>query len=411
MPTLTYTRPWLYPKQEHAIFNDARIAVIEASTKAGKTVGCMVWLAEQAMAGKPAANFWWIAPVYQQAEIVYRRLKRALPAAIYRPNDSRLTITLGNGAVLWFKSAEKPDNLYGEDVFAAVMDEATRTRPEAFYAIRSTLTATNGRLRIIGNVKGRKNWAYQLARRAESHEDGMAYARITAHDAVDAGVLDADEIASAKRLLPPHVFAELYLAEPSDDGGNPFGLDAIRACLVPALSPLRPVAWGWDLARWQDYTVGIGLDRTGTAARLDYWQGLSWHDTTQRILIATGKTPAWVDATHGSVGDPLVETLQRGRDNYHAFTFTAPSKQALIEALVLAIHRQAVHFPDGLIRAQLDSFEYEVTRTGVRYTAPEGMHDDAVIALALAVHGRANLPLPGVFATRAVRGWQPPGVR
>jgi hypothetical protein len=57
MPTtlerVKYTRPWLYPKQEAAIFNSSRYAVIEASTKAGKTVGCMVWLAEQAMAGRP----------------------------------------------------------------------------------------------------------------------------------------------------------------------------------------------------------------------------------------------------------------------------------------------------------------------------------------------------------------------
>jgi hypothetical protein len=29
--------------------------------------------------------------------------------------------------------------------------------------------------------------------------------------------------------LPEHVFRELYLAEPSDDEGNPFGLEAIAA--------------------------------------------------------------------------------------------------------------------------------------------------------------------------------------
>jgi len=32
----------------------------------------------------------------------------------------------------------------------------------------------------------------------------------------------------------------------------------------------------------------------------------------------------------------------------------------------------------------LEAFEYAATRTGVRYGAPQGLHDDAVCALALA---------------------------
>ncbi len=252
-----YHRPWLYEKQRAAFFNDARYAVCEASTKAGKTVGCMAWLFEQAVLGKPGQNFFWVAPVYSQAQTAFRRFKRGLPADLLRTNESELTLTLGNGTVLWFKSGEKPDNLYGEDVYAAVIDEASRCREEAWHAVRSTLTATRGPVRIIGNVKGRRNWAYQLARRAEAGEPGMQYHKITARDAVAAGVLDAEEIEDARRTLPEHVFRELYLAEPSDDGGNPFGLDAIRACITESLSSGPPKAWGIDLAKSVDYTVAV----------------------------------------------------------------------------------------------------------------------------------------------------------
>jgi hypothetical protein len=31
-PALEYTRPWMYPKQEHAIFCAERYGIIEAST-------------------------------------------------------------------------------------------------------------------------------------------------------------------------------------------------------------------------------------------------------------------------------------------------------------------------------------------------------------------------------------------
>ena len=387
-----YTRPWLYPKQERAIFTPARYAVVEASTKSGKTVGCMVWLAEQAMLGSRGKNYWWVAPIYAQAKIGFRRLKDAIPRELYATNESELTLTLGNGAVLWFKGADHPDALYGEDVYAAVIDEASRCKEESWHAIRSTLTATRGPVRIIGNVKGRRNWAYHLARRAESGEPDMAYAKITAADAVAAGVLAEDEVQDAARLLPAAVYQELYEAEPSDDAGNPFGLDAIRAGLRPGLSPLAPTVWGWDLAKSQDWTVGIALDCDGAVCRWVRWQG-PWELTFSRILAETGSTPAFVDAT--GVGDPILERLQReGGPHFEPYVFTAPSKQRLMEGLAVAIQRGEITYPDGPIVRELESFEYEYTRTGVRYTAPEGEHDDCVCALALAVHGRAHAPGP-----------------
>jgi hypothetical protein len=40
--TIDYDRPKLYPKQEAAIFDPRRMSIIEASTKSGKTAGCVV---------------------------------------------------------------------------------------------------------------------------------------------------------------------------------------------------------------------------------------------------------------------------------------------------------------------------------------------------------------------------------
>lgn len=385
--TVRWARPWLYPKQEQAIFHPARIVVIEASTKAGKTVGCLVWLTELALHGKPGWNYWWVAPVYAQAKIAFRRLRRGLPrwAIPYlHVNESELTIRLPNGAVIWFKSAEKPDNLYGEDVYGAVIDEATRVREEAWHAVRSTLTATKGPVRIIGNVKGRRNWAYALARRAEAGEPGMAYFKLTAYDAVEAGVLSAKEVDEARRLLPEHVFRELYLAEPSDDGANPFGLAHITACTTPTLAPTMPVVWGWDLARAQDYTVGVALDAEGNVCRFHRFQR-PWEETLATILQETGATAAVVDAT--GVGDPIVERLQRQGAWVLPYRFTRKTRQQLLENLAVAIQRHEIRFPDGPIRAELEAFEYVTDAHGVRYAAPAGVHDDCVMALGLAVWG------------------------
>ena len=389
-----YERPQLYPKQEAFLFTPARYSVVEASTKSGKTVGCLVWLFEQALnpeVDQTGRNYWWVAPVYPVAKIAYRRMKRFLPSEIYTPNESDLCLTLGNGAAIAFKSGDKGDSLYGEDVYAAVIDEASRCKEEAWHAVRTTLTATRGPIRIIGNVKGRQNWAYRLARMAEQGTPDMAYFRLTAHDAVAAGVLDAEEIEDARRALPESVFRELYLAEPSDDGGNPFGVSAIRSCVAP-LSTAEPVAWGIDLAKSQDYTVAIGLDQEKRVCRFERWQG-PWDATIQRLKAIVGDATALVDST--GVGDPVLEALQKGGGGrFEGFKFTAQSKQQLMEGLAVAIQQQQIRVPDGPIVSELESFGYEYTRTGVRYAAAEGLYDDCVCALALAVMARERMWVP-----------------
>jgi len=219
--TLTYKRPWFADYQLKAIFNDDRVSVTEASTKSGKTVSALAWLFEQASVyGKPGRNYWWVAPVYPQSKIAYRRLKRWLPRELLKTNEQDLTITLPNEAVIWFKGADRPDSLYGEDVYAAVIDEASRCKEEAWHAVRSTITATRGPVRIIGNVKGRTNWAYKLAQKAKRGAPGYSYHRITAWDAVEAGILDRSEIEDAQSTLPEWVFRELYMAEAGDNEGR-----------------------------------------------------------------------------------------------------------------------------------------------------------------------------------------------
>lgn len=354
-------------------------------------MGCIAWLFEQAMMGSDGNNYWWVAPTYTTAEIAYRRLKGGIPETVFSSNEAKLTVTLRNGCTIWHKGADKPDSLYGEDVYAAVVDEASRAKQESFFALRSTLTATRGHVRCIGNVKGKKNWFYNLARRAEKGEPNMAFYRLIAHDAVEAGVLDADEIEDARRLLPDLVFRELYLAEASDDAGNPFGYEAIQACVrrQGGLSSKRTVAYGVDLAKSVDWTVIVGLDEDGRVTCYERWQG-PWEMTIERLvsIIKKNRAPTYVDST--GVGDPVVERLQKeiGLSTVEGYHFSSPSKQKLMEGLSVGVQKNEIGILDGAMKLEMESFEYQYTRTGVRYSAPEGEHDDIVCALALAAARR-----------------------
>jgi hypothetical protein len=384
----------LYDKQYDAIFNDSRYSIIEASTKSGKTMGCLTWILTEATS--QVGNFWWVAPVYSQASIAFNRLLEALrygaANVVESANESTHTIKLINGSRIEFKSGEKPDNLYGEDVHAAVIDEASRLREDSFHAVRSTLSATEGRLRIIGNVSGRTNWMYHLARLAESGRDNWHYARLTYQDAIKAGVLLQREVDDARATLPDYVFKELYEATPSEDGSNPFRTESIEKCIAP-MSDQSPSVWGWDLAKSVDYTVGIALDENNRVCRFEKFQH-SWDLTEELIISHHNGEPCLIDST--GVGDPLVERLQQRDWNIKGFKFTGTSKQQLIEGLVLAIQNQEISFPDGPIVSELMNFGYSPTRTGVRYEAMSG-HDDCVIALALAHYQSKDKPSQGLW--------------
>lgn len=393
--SINYTRPFLYNYQKAIVDSPARYTVTEASTKVGKSASHLIWLFEQPLKLelKAGQSVWWAAPVYGQAEIMYNRLKNQISNRDFlKFNETKLQVTYPTGAHMVFKSAEKPDNLYGDDVYAAVFDEFTRAREQAWFALRTTLTATRGRCKFIGNVKGRKNWGWKMAQKAKAGEKDFEYFKITAYDAAAEGLLDIEEIEAAKRELPENVFRELYLAEASEDGSNPFGLPHIARAVMP-ISTHPPVCFGVDLAKSNDWTVIVGLDQFGAVSYFRRFQ-MDW-DSTEKEIIALPPGKICIDST--GVGDPIAEAVARKRDT-EKFLFSQRSKQQIMEGLAAAIQKREVTVLEGVMRDELESFEFEYTRTGVIYTAPSGMHDDTVCALALAKKIHTNASAQGTYS-------------
>ena len=88
--------------------------------------------------------------------------------------------------------------------------------------------------------------------------------------------------------------------------------------------------------------------------------------------------------------------------------FTPKSKRQLIDGSVVAIESSAVLLldPDSCPEArvqlgEMDAFEFQCTDSGnIRYGAPEGLHDDCVIGMALGVNG-LQYAQPGIVVGRA----------
>lgn len=402
--------PPMYARQWDALCAKARFVVVEGSTKSGKTAGCITWQAAQALKAKEHTVHWWVAPSYGQARIAFRRVARDYEDVIKHVDKGLLEITLTSGARWAFKSGENFDALYGEEVHSAVLDEASRMRVQSWEAVRSTLSTTKGPARMIGNVRGRRNWFYELCRRAQSGLQGYHYAMLTAQDAVDGGVLDASEIEQARVDLPQAIFDELYFCKPSEDAYNPFGLAQLDAAFGDVIHGDPAVVYGLDLARKRDWTVLTGMSARGHVVSVDRFQ-LPWGEAYERIKSVVGTRPVLLDAT--GIGDPIADALTRHGVNVTPFVKTSSTKQDLMSLLRSGFAEGRIRHDNEILKVELESFEYFYgLNGGVRYSAPDGMHDDCVDSLALAYWHATHLGALRVsthVATRVETTYAPVG--
>ncbi len=233
-PDIKIISPKLTDYQKAIVDSKARYTITEAGTKTGKTFSHLWWLFKQAHEyhAEPGNNYWWVAPIYPTAKIAFKRLWRKLaPTGQYKRNQTDMVITTPLETEIHFKTAKDPDNLYGEDVFSAVFDEFTRAKPEAWHALRSTLTHTEAPCKLIGNFKGNSNWGHQLGKKAETDDKYEAF-KVTCWDAVDAGILSKEEVEQAQKDLPAFIFSALYLAEGDIDNARLIEDDAIEDLLT-----------------------------------------------------------------------------------------------------------------------------------------------------------------------------------
>lgn len=366
----------LHAGQLKVLKESSRFNVLECGRRFGKTHLGVQLAIEKAVDGGEVG---WFAPTYRYLADPWRDIERSLGKIINKIDrvERRFELVTGGSIDCW--SLDSVDAGRGRRYDRVIIDEAGIVKdlgPAWQETIRATLADKRGDAWFLGTPKGR-SFFHRCFERGQIGDSGWRSWRLPT---TSNPTIPAEEIEAARQELPEHVFQQEFLGIPSDDGGNPFGLDAIAACTVP-MSKAEPVAIGIDLAKSVDWTVICGLDESGVVCLLDRFQS-SWNDTIARIERVVGHLPVLVDST--GVGDPIVEGLQKNAPRIEGFKFTQHSKQQLMEGLASAFQTRRVGIPDGWLRVECDSFEFEYTKTGVRYEAPSGMHDDGVCALALA---------------------------
>jgi hypothetical protein len=370
----------LHPSQREVHAALARFSVLEIGRRWGKTTFGIQLAIDDAVSGRKVG---WFAPSYKYLADPVREFERALKPVVRRIDRIEKRMELKTDGSIDFWTLEDIDSGRGRSYDRIVVDEAgfAPRLLEAWRAsMRATLADRKGRALFLGTPKGTGDF-HRLYLEAEGDTTGEWRAfRI---GSVANPHLDPSEIEAARRMLPAEVFAQEFEGVPAEDGGNPFGLDAIRECIAP-MPETAVECWGVDLAKSQDWTVAVGLDGEGRVCRLDRWQG-PWSVTRERLARMIGEKPAQIDST--GVGDPIVEDLRKVCRRAEGFKFTSQSKQQLMEGLQLAIQTREIRFPDGWLRSELEAFGFRYSGRAVSYEATVG-HDDGVCALALAVLAR-----------------------
>lgn len=348
----------------------------------GKTAEGIITASDAVIEGQSVG---WFSPTYKFSTEVWRELCATLAPIIAKKNAQEYRIETINGGVIeiWtLQGVNREDVARGRKYHKAIVDEAGLVEDliELFNAaIRPTLVDYRGDALFLGTPKGRRHGFVQLFARGEIGENGWASFKART---LDNPYIPPEEVEAARAEMPEAVFRQEFEAEPSDDGLNPFGLKELARAVQPA-SHLPTVCYGVDLARANDYTVVVGLDQSGRWTEFERWQS-PWAETKQRIQRLALNAPCLVDGT--GVGDAIFDDLAMAGMNVTKFVFHVASKRELVQRLIAALSAQKVTIADGIPYTEFKAFEVSYTSQGkVKYTSPNGVHDDAIMAWGLAL--------------------------
>lgn len=418
----------VHDNQERVLSSCARFLVIPAGRRWGKTDAAVRWilrLAHRARLGGLPGVIWIIYPTYKVARVAWRKFRALAPRGwitrwIGTPHHPE-AIQMGS-VIVEFHSGVKPELLVGEGLLGVWIDECGEIRERVWIeSVRPTLMDFRAPAFLTGTPKGH-NWFWRIYGRGweEPGGDIASFGLSTGQGfpSYDNPFLVRAEIDDLARDLTERAYQQEILAHFLSHEGAVFRVDRIREKGL-RLSTKPTVALGVDLARRADFTVLIGMDADFAVTYFERMREIDWPLQRRRIEATWQRLdrPALVIDSTG-VGDPVVQELQAAGVPVEPYLFTGTSKRALVEQLVLAIDDAAITLPDEpALLNELEAFDMaQLPSGGVRYSAPEGQHDDCVIALGLALYGASRYGDLGITlvprslaaqASERAPGWAP----
>lgn len=388
---LRFPRP--YALQREIMVHPAKRKVICAGRRGGKTVMAALLACENLLAGRQVLLS---STSQDQADVFWRYTTRWLAPLVQskmaKKNEVKRTITFLDGGMLTVKTGRDPDALRGAFADLLVLDECAYLDPTAWFEVGAPMLADRNGDAVFISTPKRRNWFFELFTKAQDPHNELWHAW---HFPSTANPhLNAEGLRMLTADMTEDSYKQEILAEFLEGQGAVFRYIDER-CTAYRREPYqgRFVA-GLDWAKENDSTVitVIDTDRR-TVVDMDRFNGVDWEIQYGRVKAMHDKWRiSQIVAEHNSIGSPNAEQLRRHGLPVYNFETTGATKPPLIESLVLAFDRgEITALNDPVLKGELMAFERKVTASGrSQYSAPDGLHDDCVISLALAWWGVIN---------------------
>ncbi|HEB13444.1 MAG TPA: hypothetical protein ENI13_00515 [candidate division CPR3 bacterium] len=404
--------PFGEQKQIIEAFDTHRDIRLAAGVRLGKSMLCGYLALREFL--KDDKHIWIVAPSYELSEKIFQYIVKWVGTGFPKlaggiSNRPIPQIISPWGSWIRCKSAENPTGLLGEELDLAIIDEASRIKKDVWEGyVYDRLTSRQGKSIFISTPFG-QNWFWEEWVKAKTAEDGASFqfeSRVNPY-------FPPGEWQRAKERLREDLFNQNYRAQFLRGAASFFR--GVRECIsgeVQAAKKGHFYTIGIDWAKHRDYTVAIVIDRMNNhVVAMDRFHRIDYPLQERRIVELAKKynhPQIWMDTT--GVGEPISDSLKRTGLSIRDFKFTGKSKESLMEKLAIMIEKKKVFYPDiEILVDELESFGIEFSKAGnMKYSAPEGMHDDCVDALALACWALADNPLkageiePIIFNTPTV---------
>lgn len=393
MPTAKIRLHKPHENQQRVLGAAQRFKVVAAGRRFGKSELGKNATIHRVIAGQ---RVWYTALTYANVNDFWLSMLDTLGKLPLADMSKQLReIRLPTGGYLGVRSLQEYDNLRGAGLDYVVIDEAAFVKPDAWVRVlQPMLLERKGGALIMSSPFGR-NWFFERFEYANSKQDSEWIGfQFTAYDNP---LIDPVELERVKRGIPDRVWQEEYMAQFLEDGAVFRNvLECATADLLERGRDGKRYIIGVDLGKTIDYTVYTVMDpETKSVVHIDRSNQLDYSVQLRRLQALCEIFPPSAVVIETNIEKMYTEQARAMRLPVVEFVTTNASKQVIIEALALAFERQEITIPhDMALMSELRAFTGERRAGGsMVYGAPDGMHDDMVMSLALAWHG-AKRPEP-----------------
>ena len=375
-------------------YRSGKVSVVKARRQVGKSILVEQELLRYAITYGRTTNAC-VSPTLSQARKIFQDIIDCVweSGVVKKKNETLLEIELINGSRIFFKSAEQRESLRGYTISGILcIDECAFISDDIFNTILPWCNVHKAPILLTSTPKFKEGfyWSYWNLGLDSSNENVIS---IDFNDYDTSMLLSPEKLEEYRRILPKGQFLTEYLGEFLDTDGVVF--EGFKDCVYDGDGAKDELYVGID------WGAGGGNDSTSISVlnskcQQVYYMNFNDKNTTQQIefisnfLNSNRKVIKYVVPELNSIGTPMTELLMQKCKGIkiEGVTTTNTSKVDMVSLLQVAFENKDISIMNeekqlrelGMYECQFN----QRTKT-VTYNAPQGHHDDTVIALGLSL--------------------------